>query len=86
MRKSHPLQQKYCKEDHTLGLHAEIHCCLGVPLADLDGAEIFVARILKDGGLAMARPCGVCRDFLRSVGVRLVTYTTDTDYEELALD
>ena len=85
MRKTHPKQQQFCSEEHTIGLHAEVHACLGVDLADLDGAEIFVARVLKSGQTALARPCGVCRQFLASVGVRLVTYTTCDGVDRLEL-
>jgi deoxycytidylate deaminase len=85
MDKSHPQMQRFCKEQYTLGLHAEVHCALGVPLADLEGAELTVARVLRDGSIALARPCGVCREFLTSVGVRLVRYTTSSGVEELTL-
>lgn len=86
MKKTHPQMQKFCRQRHTLGLHAEVHCAIGVPMADLDGAELYVARVLRDGSTALARPCGVCREFLRSVGVRLVSYTTKQGIDSERLD
>jgi deoxycytidylate deaminase len=77
MRKTHPLQEKYNKGEHTIGLHAEVHACLSVDIADLNGAELFVARVLKNGNQAMAKPCETCVRFMRDVGIRTVTYTTD---------
>lgn len=85
MNKSHPLQQKYCKHDHTLGLHAEVHSCLGVSLADLSGAEIFVARVLRNDSFALAKPCNVCKRFLVSVGIVKVTYTMQHGYGDMKL-
>lgn len=76
MRKSHPIMQKYLgKSDFTLGLHAEIHACIGVPAEDLLGADLWVCRLHKDGSLAMAHPCKICQKFLTDVGVRRVYYS-----------
>jgi hypothetical protein len=60
-----------------MGTHAEIHACIGVPLADLIGAELYVYRVLKNGQSALSKPCKTCEKFLRSVGVHKVYYTTD---------
>lgn len=43
------------------------------------GSTVFVARILRSGGLALAAPCKDCRRSLRSRGVRHVYYTIDSD-------
>ena len=85
MARTHPLQQKYAyKADFTLGLHAEIHACIGVPLSDLTGADLYVARILKSGHLAMAKPCRICQRFILDVGIRRVYYSfSDEGWEEL---
>ena len=42
------------------------------------GSTVFVARILRSGGLALAAPCVTCRRALRSRGVRHVYYTVDS--------
>ena len=76
MARSHPLQQKYAtNRSFVLGLHAEVDACLGVAEADLEGADLYVARILKDGRVAMAKPCQVCIKFIIDVGIRRVYYT-----------
>lgn len=86
MARTHPLQQKYAtNRSFALGLHAEVDACLGVPAADLDGAELYVARILKDGHLAMAKPCKICQRFLLDVGIRRVYYS-DSDEKWAELD
>lgn len=40
------------------------------------GSQVFVARVLKSGETAMARPCSRCRAALRARGITFVTYTT----------
>ena len=76
MRKSHPIMQKYSENiDFTLGLHAEVHACIGVAADDLHTAELWVCRLHKDGKFAMARPCLVCQKFLIDIGVKKVHFT-----------
>ena len=69
--------ERFNQADFTLGLHAEIHACLGVPPEVLVGSEVYVARLLKSGETAIAAPCQVCSAFMESVGVRGVHYTLD---------
>ena len=84
MSRTHPLMKRYSREKNfDLGLHAEVHSCIGVSADDLYGSELYVARILKNGSAAMARPCMVCQKFLLDVGIKSVYYTTDTGYGEL---
>lgn len=83
MNKSHPIMQKYLgKRDFTLGLHAEVHSCIGVSASDLLGADLWVCRLHKDGSLAMARPCQVCQRFLADVGIRRVHFTDNSGQVE----
>jgi len=85
MKKTHPLQQRYHIGEGILGLHAEVHACIGIPAADLLGAEMFVARILRDGSVAMAMPCATCCRFMSHVGIVKVTFTTGTGIKEIEL-
>jgi hypothetical protein len=51
------------------------------------GAVVYVARVKKDGSLAMARPCGGCERVLRSRKVSRVYYTVNaTTYGVWDLD
>ncbi len=57
--------------------HAEARC---VRKADV-GSVAYVARLFKDGRLAMARPCNACFTKLKSRGVSKIHYTiSDTEY------
>lgn len=86
MRKTHPLVQKHAPDiDFLLGVHAEIHCCIGVSAKDLWRAELYVVRLLRNGQRALAKPCKICQSYLRSVGVAGVWFTVDSsavDYLE----
>ena len=76
MRKTHPLQQKFADRNHyTMGLHAEVACAIGVSAKDLEGADLYVVRLLKNGAVAMAKPCSVCEKFIHDVGIRRVYYS-----------
>ena len=79
MHRTHPIMNKFAHIPFTMGTHAEVHACIGVPLADLIGAEMYVYRVLKNGQPALSKPCKTCQNFLRSVGVSKVYYTTDSE-------
>ena len=76
MSKTHTLMQKYNRnKSWAPGLHAEVDACIGVPWADLYGADLYVVRILKNGDLAISRPCRICQRFITDVGIRRVYYS-----------
>ena len=77
MLKTHPLQQKFNDGKYTIGIHAELHACLGVSAKDLEDSEIYVVRLRRDGQFALAKPCQICEKFLYSVGVRCAHYTVN---------
>lgn len=87
MRKTHTKASR-CSADVPwhIGIHAELHACLGVSPKDLIGSELWVARILRNGDRAMARPCKFCTRFLRSVGVVKAHFTTSpTGFDHIDL-
>lgn len=55
--------------------HAEFNCLVGTRKRRLDGSEVFVVRVLRDGRRALARPCFDCRANLARAGVSRVWYT-----------
>ena len=76
MRKTHTIMQKYNRDKTWApGLHAEVDACIGVPAAEMDGADLYVVRILKSGHLAMAKPCRICQQFLAKSGIPIVYYS-----------
>jgi deoxycytidylate deaminase len=78
MSKTHTLMQKFnLDKSWAPGLHAEVHACIGVHSIDLDYADLYVVRVLRNGETAMAKPCKICHKFLMSVGLRRVYYSVD---------
>lgn len=49
---------------------------------DWSRVQIYLYRELKNGKLAMARPCRSCFHLLRDLGVRKVFYTTENGFAE----
>lgn len=62
--------------------HAEINCLTKIKYLDIDFSRIhlFIYRELKDGRLAMSRPCASCLAAIRDMGIRHIHYTTDLGY------
>jgi len=72
--KSHPMVHK--PGNFFRCIHAEVAACLNGP-RDLSGCDVYVARILKNGIFAMAKPCEACDELLIRFRVRRVYYTVD---------
>ena len=58
-------------------LHAEIGCVLGQSRSTTSGADVYVCRINKKGEFRYSKPCAMCHQALRHVGVKRVYYTTN---------
>lgn len=70
------------KHSNCLPCHAEVRCSSKMGR----NGVVFVARILRDGSLANARPCRGCQVVMRSRGIKRAYYTiTDTEYGVLDL-
>jgi tRNA(Arg) A34 adenosine deaminase TadA len=57
--------------------HAEISCIKGLDRAVTKGATIYVARINKAGESDLSKPCSLCQDVLKYVGVKKAVYTVN---------
>ena len=62
-------------------LHAEIGCVLGIPRTKTTGADVYVARVNKQGEEKISKPCRMCQNVLKHVGVKRVIYTTNKEGE-----
>jgi tRNA(Arg) A34 adenosine deaminase TadA len=82
-RRSHPLQFAFSKSHLKISLHAEVAAIVDAlrnyDKEELVGTTIFVARVLKNGSRAKAKPCVVCERALKAYGISSVYWT---DYEE----
>ena len=67
------------RNNYTCGLattHAEIGAILGLARSTTEGTTIFVVRVNNHGDYRMSKPCPMCEDVLKFVGVKKVIYTT----------
>lgn len=65
-------------------IHAEMAACRRVTLAGRSGV-LYVARTSNTGHGVMSRPCRLCQQQMRAIGIRLVIYTTPEGMEEMRL-
>lgn len=85
LAKTHPLQSHYASlvgKPDAIFLHAEIAAIVEAKSKgiDLTGCVAYVFRRGLGGDVRMARPCKVCMQALKDVGVKTVVYTTDFGY------
>ena len=63
-------------------IHAEIAALSKIKYLDIDFSKVHVYtyRELKDGSIALAKPCSACMQAIRSLGIRNIHYTTADGY------
>lgn len=77
--KTHPMAKKFGRNEKSLCLHAEVDAirnCLRFG-DDPSGGTLYVARVLKNGKPAMAKPCEGCERAIVAFGIKDVEWTTD---------
>ncbi len=71
-KKTHPV----CRErDFLRGTHAEVSAVLRHPYPQQ--GVLYVARFVRSGRPALAKPCPTCQRALGELGISRVYYTTD---------
>ena len=56
-------------------LHAELGAILGMDRSITEGATVYVARVDRSGGYKLSKPCQMCHEVLKHVGIKRVVYT-----------
>jgi deoxycytidylate deaminase len=59
--------------------HAELGAILGIAREKTQGADVYVVRVNKRDNLLLSKPCPMCEEVLRHVGVKRVFYSVDDD-------
>lgn len=75
-KKTHPIQAYYAKRvglPEKEYLHAEILAILRAK--DKQIYRISVERYDKDGHAALAKPCPICEEAIKSYGIKVVEFT-----------
>lgn len=72
--KTHPALLRFTEWPH---LHAEAAVIMAAGFDVAENSTIYVARVRRNGELAMARPCEeICIPLMRETGVRRAVFTT----------
>ena len=58
-------------------VHAELGCILGMPRSSTIGSDIYVCRINREGNFRYSKPCAMCHEAMKHVGVKRVYYSTN---------
>ena len=58
-------------------LHAEQHAIIRAGVDNCEGLDLYIARVLKNNDLAMSKPCDVCIELIKDVGIKNVYYSTN---------
>lgn len=80
--KTHPMMFRFSKNPNQLCLHAEIDALLGAYKArgaDLSDFDVYVARVLRNGSPAFAKPCETCMGALTFFKVRRIYWTPNPE-------
>tara|TARA_R100000008_G_scaffold25714_1_gene13881 strand:+ start:930 stop:1388 length:459 start_codon:yes stop_codon:yes gene_type:complete len=64
-------------------VHAELGCILGISRASTSGADLYVCRINLGGDFRYSKPCSMCHDAMKHVGIKRVYYTTNNGTVEM---
>lgn len=81
--KTHPKLCKYFKYPFC---HAEASAILSLGLDNCANKSLYVARVLRDGSWALAKPCKECKKLIEDVGLKEVYYSTSYGYERLRIN
>jgi tRNA(Arg) A34 adenosine deaminase TadA len=71
--------QRFRVEPGRATHHAETACVLGLDKAMTQGGVIYAARVNKDGEWKMSKPCSMCHEVMKFVGIKKVVYTVGPD-------
>jgi len=78
-RKTHPLQQKFGKNKDALCIHAEIAAIKNalkiITVDELAECTLYVARVLKNNSVGLAKPCPGCASAIAEFNIKQVYWT-----------
>ena len=85
-KKSHPFQAKFCKNNHAVFFHAEVHAIknalIAVDVNDLSKCELYIVRAKRDKTnkkwiSGMSKPCSGCQKCIDLFDLKSVYYSKE---------
>lgn len=64
-------------------LHAELGAILNMPRHSTEGADIYVVRVNREGELRNSKPCSMCYEAMKFVGIKRVYYSNENGTYEM---
>lgn len=77
--KSHP-HVKERGPDYSLSVHAELHAIFKAEKRNpnmLKGSTLVVYREDREGNIKSSRPCPMCMERIKAVGIKFIVYSTE---------
>jgi len=71
---------KFLDDHSNCSIHAEIRALRQMNY-EADGCIMYVARVLKGGGIGLAKPCATCQQIISDAGIKKVHFTIDETTE-----
>jgi len=67
-------------------VHAELGSVLNVERSNTEGSTVYVVRTNNQDDLRLSKPCNMCEEAMRWVGIKKVIYSTsDNTFKEMRL-
>ena len=92
-KKSHPFQAKFCKNNHAVFFHAEIHAIKNalqiIDVDDLLKCELYIVRAKRDRDnkkwiTGLSKPCSGCQKCIDSFGLKDIYYSKEKEIQNEA--
>ena len=68
---------KNLKKKNWNSVHAEQHAILNMGEENCKGLSLLVIRLNLSNNIRLAKPCEMCEDFIRQVGIKRVYYSNN---------
>lgn len=72
-----------CRDKGRATLHAELGAILNMPRDSTEGSDIYVVRVNRLGELRNSKPCPMCYQAMKFVGIKRVFYSTSEGHYEM---
>jgi len=72
-----------CRKKGRATLHAELGAILNMSRDSTDGADIYVVRVNRLGEMRNSKPCSMCYEAMKFVGIKRVFYSTSEGHYEM---
>ena len=92
-KKSHPFQNRFCKNRHAVFFHAEVHAIKNalksVDVEDLSKCELYIVRAKRDRDnkkwiTGLSKPCSGCQKCIDSFGLKDIYYSKEKEIQNEA--